>query len=66
MNDTDNADMAVQLLHDYICNADATVHGCPAAHTSTTQHRHQPWFDIECRNNTRKYLQMQSFILTAI
>jgi hypothetical protein len=33
-----NADMAVQLLHDCICNATAAVHGCPAARTSTTQH----------------------------
>jgi hypothetical protein len=42
MNDTDNVDMAVQLLHDCICNVAAAMHGCPAACTSTTQHRHQP------------------------
>jgi hypothetical protein len=48
MSDRDNADMAVQLLHDCICNAAATVHGYRAACTSTTQHRHQPWFDTEC------------------
>jgi hypothetical protein len=30
------------------------VHGCPATRTSTTQHRHQPWFDIECRNNHKE------------
>jgi hypothetical protein len=49
MSDTNNADMAVQLLHDCICNIIMVVHGCLAARTSTTQHRHQPWFDIECR-----------------
>jgi hypothetical protein len=48
MSDTDNVDMGVQLLHDCICNTAAAVHGCPAARTSTTQHRHQPWFDTEC------------------
>jgi len=48
MSDTDNADMAMQLLHDCICNVATAVHGCPAARTSTTQHRHQPWFDTEC------------------
>jgi hypothetical protein len=40
MSDTDNADMAVQLLQDCICNAATVVHGCPAARTSTSQHRH--------------------------
>jgi hypothetical protein len=54
MSDTDNVDMAVQLLHDCICNATTTVHGCPTARTSTTQHRHQPWFDIECRNKHKE------------
>ncbi len=54
MSDTDNADMAVQLLHDCICNADATVHGCPAARTSTTQHRHQPWFDTKCHSKHKE------------
>jgi len=54
MSDTDNADMAVQLLHDYICNVAAVVHGCPAACTRTTQHRHQPWFDTECRNKHKE------------
>ncbi len=54
MSDTDNADMAVQLLHDYICNTDVAVHGCPAARTSTTQHRHQPWFDTECHNKHKE------------
>jgi hypothetical protein len=39
MNDTNNADMVVQLLHDYIYNAAVAVHGCPTARTSTTQHR---------------------------
>ncbi len=47
-DDTDNADMVVQLLHDCICNVVAAVDGCPTACTSTTQHRHQPWFDTEC------------------
>jgi hypothetical protein len=54
MSDTDYADMAVQLLHDYICNAPAVVHGCPTARTSTTQHRHQPWFDTECHNKHKE------------
>jgi hypothetical protein len=54
MNDTNNADMVVQLLHDYIYNAAVAVHGCPTARTSTTQHRHQPWFDTECRNKHKE------------
>jgi hypothetical protein len=54
MSDTDNADMAVQLLHDCICNAAVAVHGCPAARTNTTQHRHQPWFDTECRSKHKE------------
>jgi hypothetical protein len=54
MSDTDNADMVVQLLHDYICNAAANVHGCPMARTSTTQHPHQPWFDTECRSKHKE------------
>jgi hypothetical protein len=54
MNDTNNADMAVQLLDDYICNVVAAVHGCPAAHTNITQHRHQPWFDTECRSKHKE------------
>ncbi len=54
MSDTDNLDMAMQLLHDCICNAATTVHGCLAARTSTTQHRHQPWFDTECRNKHKE------------
>jgi hypothetical protein len=54
MSDTDNVDMAVQLLHDYICNVAAVVHGCPAARTSTTQHRHQPWFDTKCRSKHKE------------
>jgi hypothetical protein len=54
MSDTDNVDMVVKLLHDCICNAAAAVHGYPAARTSTTQHRHQPWFDIECRSKHRE------------
>jgi hypothetical protein len=54
MSDTDNADMAMQLLHDCICNVVVVVHGCPAARTSTTQHRHQPWFDIECRSKQKE------------
>jgi hypothetical protein len=54
MSDIDNANMAVQLLHDYICNVTAIVHGCPAACTSTTQHRHQPWFDTECRKKHKE------------
>jgi hypothetical protein len=54
MNDTNNADMAVQLLDDYICNVAAAVHGCPAAHTNITQHRHQPWFDTECRSKHKE------------
>jgi len=54
MNDTDNVDMVVQLLHDCICNVNATVHGCPATRTSTTQHRHQPWFDTKCRNKHKE------------
>ncbi len=54
MSDTDNADMAVQLLHDCICNAAAAVHSCPVARTSTTQHRHQPWFNTECRSKHKE------------
>jgi len=54
MSDTNNVDMAVQLLHDCICNAVAAMHGCPAARTSTTQHRHQPWFDTECRSKHKE------------
>jgi hypothetical protein len=54
MSDTNNADMAVQLLHDCICNAATVVHGCLAAHTNTTQHHHQPWFDTECRNKHKE------------
>ncbi len=54
MSDTNNVDMAVQLLHDCICNAAAAVHGCLAARTSTTQHRHQPWFDTEYRSKHKE------------
>jgi hypothetical protein len=54
MSDIDNADMVVQSLHDCICNAVAAMHGCPAAHTSTTQHRHQPWFDTKCHNKHKE------------
>jgi len=54
MSDIDNVDMVVQLLHDYICNVAAAVHGCLMARTSTTQHRHQPWFDIECRSKHKE------------
>ncbi len=54
MSDTDNVDMTMQLLHDCICNTTAAVHGCPAACTNTTQHRHQPWFDIECRSKHKE------------
>jgi hypothetical protein len=46
--------MAVKLLHDCICNAAVVVHGYPATHTNTTQHRHQPWFDTECRNKHKE------------
>jgi len=54
MSDIDNVDMVVQLLHDCICNAVATVHGYPVARTNTTQHRHQPWFDAECHNKHKE------------
>jgi len=54
MNDIDNVDMVVQLLHDCICNVVVAVHGYPATRTSTTQHRHQPWFDTECRNKHKE------------
>ncbi len=54
MRDTHNADMAVQLLHDYICNAVTAVHDYRAARTNTTQHRHQPWFDTECRSKHKE------------
>jgi hypothetical protein len=54
MNDTDNAHMAMQLLHNCICNAVAAMHGCPTTRTSTTQHCHQPWFDTECRNKRKE------------
>ncbi len=30
------------------------MHGCLAARTSTTQHRHQPWFDTECRSKHKE------------
>jgi hypothetical protein len=54
MSDIDNANMVVQLLDDYICNVVATVHSSPTTRTSTTQHRHQPWFDIECRSKHKE------------
>jgi len=54
MSDINNVDMAMQLLHDCICNVAAVVHGCPAARTNTTQHRHQPWFDTECRSKHKE------------
>jgi len=54
MSDTDNADMAVQLLHDYIYNAATAMHGCPSTRTNTTQHCHQPWFDTECRSKHKE------------
>jgi hypothetical protein len=54
MSDIDNADMAVQLLHDCICNVAVAMHGYPTARTSTTQHRHQPWFDIECHSKHKE------------
>jgi len=54
MSDTDNADMAMQLLHDCIYNATTAVHGCLMARNSTTQHRHQPWFDTKCRSKHKE------------
>ncbi len=54
MSDIDNANMAVQLLHDCICNAVAAMHGYPVARTNTTQHRHQPRFDTECRSKHKE------------
>ncbi len=63
MSDTNNLDMAVQLLHDCICNAATAMHGCPAARTSTTQHRHQPWFDTECRNKHKEVFAYVKFHL---
>jgi len=30
------------------------MHGYPAACTNTTQYRHQPWFDTECRNKHKE------------
>jgi hypothetical protein len=54
MNDIDNADMAMHLLHDCIYNVVATVHGYLTARTNTTQHRHQPWFDIECHSKHKE------------
>jgi len=54
MRDIDNADMAVQLLHDCICNVVVAVHGCTAARTSITQHQHQPWFDTKCRSKHKE------------
>jgi hypothetical protein len=53
--------MAVQLLHDCICNATTAVHGCPATRTSTTQHRHQPWFDTECHNKHKEVYAYAKF-----
>jgi hypothetical protein len=58
MSDTDNANMALQLLHDCICNATAAVHGCPA-----TQHHHQPWFDTECRSKHKEVFAYAKFHL---
>jgi hypothetical protein len=46
--------MIVQLLDDYICNAVAAMHGCLAACTNITQHRHQPWFDTKCRSKHKE------------
>jgi hypothetical protein len=37
------------------------VHGCPAAHTSTTQHHHQPWFDTECHNKHKEIFAYAKF-----
>jgi hypothetical protein len=61
MSDTNNADMAVQLLHDCICNAVTAVYGCLAARASTTQHRHQPWFNIECRSKHKEVFAYAKF-----
>jgi hypothetical protein len=61
MSDTDNVDMAVQLLHNCIRNVAAAMHGCPTAHTNTTQHRHQPWFDTECRNKHKEVFAYAKF-----
>jgi predicted outer membrane protein len=30
------------------------MHGCPVARTSTTQHRHHPWFNTECRSKHKE------------
>jgi hypothetical protein len=57
MNDTDNADMAVQLLHDCICNAAVAVHGCRIINHGLI---------LNVAASTKKYLHMQSFTLTAI
>jgi hypothetical protein len=54
MSDTNNVDMAVQLLHACIYNVAAVMHGYPMARASTSQHRHQPWFDTECRNKHKE------------
>jgi hypothetical protein len=54
MSDTDNVDMAVKLLLDYICNAAAAVNGYLVARTNTTQHHHQPWFDTKCHNKHKE------------
>jgi len=61
MSDIDNANMAVQLLHDCIGNVAAAVHGCPVARISTTQHCHQPWFDTECRNKHKEVFAYAKF-----
>jgi hypothetical protein len=54
MSDINNVDMAVQVLHDYICNVVAAVHGCLTTRTGTTQHRYQPWFDTECHSKHKE------------
>jgi hypothetical protein len=66
MSDTDNADMAVQLLQDYICNAAAAVHGCPAARTIQHNIVINHGLILNVAASIRTYLHMQSFILTTI
>jgi hypothetical protein len=66
MSDTDNVDMAMQLLHDCICNAAMAVHGCLVARTVQHNIVINHGLILNVVASTRKYLHMQIFILTSI
>jgi hypothetical protein len=66
MSDIDNANMVVQLLHDCICNAIAAM--MAALRHALVQHNIviNHGLILNVATSTKKYLHMQSFILTAI